>query len=103
MYSRQNPDLPVDSGTQRPYACIREWMRMNRCSQNKLAGRIGVSGPYLSRIMCGERYMTLDIGRKLSEETGILLRRIFIDILNEQLWPEDSALPIPKNFRRLLR
>ena len=36
--------------------------------------------------------MTLDIGRKLSAETGIPLRQIFIDILNEQLWPEDSAL-----------
>lgn len=45
--------------------------------------------------------MTLDIGRKLSAETGIPLRQIFIDILNEQLWPEDSALPIPKSFRRL--
>lgn len=101
MYSRLNPDSFIDFGTRRPYACIREWMRMNRCSQNKLAGRIGVSGSYLSRILRGERYMTLDIGRKLSAETGIPLRQIFIDILNEQLWPEDSALPIPKDFRRL--
>ena len=44
MYSRLNPDSSIDFGTRRPYACIREWMRMNRCSQNKLAGRIGVSG-----------------------------------------------------------
>ena len=71
MYSRLNPDSSIDFGTRRPYACVREWVRMNRCSQNKLAGRIGVSGPYLSRILRGERYMTLDIGRKLSAETGI--------------------------------
>mgnify|MGYP001114482203 CR=1 FL=1 len=86
MYSRLNPDSFIDFGTRRPYACIREWMRMNRCSQNKLAGRIGVSGSYLSRILRGERYMTLDIGRKLSAETGIPLRQIFIDILNEQAY-----------------
>ena len=78
MYSRLNPDSSIDFGTRRHYACVREWMRMNRCSQNKLAGRIGVSGPYLSRILRGERYMTLDIGRKLSAETGIPLRQIFI-------------------------
>ena len=100
MFSQLSADSSAVFGKRRCCVCVHEWMRMNHCSQNELARRIGVSGPYLSRILRGERYMTLDIGRKLSMETDIPLRHIFADVLNEQLWPEDSALPIAKTFRR---
>lgn len=48
-----------------------QWMRDNKISDTALAGRVGVSRPYISRIRAGERQPSLPVAVKLAKVTKL--------------------------------
>ncbi len=54
--------------------------QMPKLSQGALAARVGITKASLSRIESGKLPLSIDLGRKLSIETGIPFRRLRPDL-----------------------
>lgn len=53
------------------YPAISKWMRLNAVTTPELAKRSGIPLSILSKILCGKRYITVDVVNALCSTTGM--------------------------------
>jgi transcriptional regulator with XRE-family HTH domain len=50
---------------------LRAWLKTSRRSQVSLAKELGISTPYISMLLAGQRTPSLPVAKRLQEITGI--------------------------------
>jgi transcriptional regulator with XRE-family HTH domain len=58
---------------------LTDWMKREGVSSDKLAEKVGVSGPFIRRIRSGERQPSLHVAQRLIEITGLPIETFLKD------------------------